>query len=296
MPTSTCKRVPESDCLDGVDNNGDGLADCADPTCTAGYECVQAPPASVPLGLHITSGSCPPDYNTAVAYHSGLVAGTCSGCTCASYWGATVEIFGSSSTCGGSGPSFRNYGTNNSTFCNGIATATYQSIGLFVVSPDHCNAGGTASQSMPSWSTNDTFCKARTSTTCGNANLVCVAKPPTASVCAAVAAGGMCPTGYPTNGGTYYTGFTPGSCGACGCAVGSNKPTVIGAAWSTADCASGVASNTISSGGANSCDPVGTASTRAAVKTTFSLANDNCTTSSAVNPPTGTGGALFCCQ
>src|SRR5215471_9281669 len=36
-----CERVPESDCLDGVDNNGDGLADCADPTCIGSVtECV----------------------------------------------------------------------------------------------------------------------------------------------------------------------------------------------------------------------------------------------------------------
>jgi hypothetical protein len=297
MPSSTCKRVPESDCLDGVDNNGDGLADCADPTCTAGYECVQAPPPSVPLGLHITSGSCPADYNTATAYHSGLVAGTCSGCSCASYYGATVEVYGSSSTCGGSGPSVRNIGTNNSSFCNTIAVATYQSIAVSVVTADHCAAGGSATQSTPSWSTNDTFCAARTSATCGNANQVCVAKPVSTTVCAAVAAGGTCPTGYATsNGTTYYTGYTPGSCSACGCTVGTNKPTVIGGASSASDCVSGITSSTISSNGANTCDPVGTTTTRAAIHEAFSLANDNCTSSASVNPPTGTGGAKFCCQ
>jgi len=296
MTTSTCKRVPESDCLDGIDNNGDGLADCADPSCNAGYECVQAPPAATPLGLHITSGTCPSDYTTATAYHSGLVAGSCNGCGCATYWGATIEIYPSSTTCGGSGPSFRNYGTNNSTFCNTISVGTYQSIGLSIISADHCNPSGAATQTPPTWSTNDTFCAARTSATCGNANLVCVARPAaSAPVCAAVAAGGSCPTGYTvSNGTTYYTGYTAGSCQACTCQVGTNKPTVIGAAWSTSDCASGVASNTISSGGANTCDPIG--GTRAAVKETFSLPSDNCTTHSNVNPPTGTGGALFCCQ
>jgi len=257
---------------------------------------VQAPPAATPLGLHITSGTCPSDYTTATAYHSGLVAGSCNGCGCATYWGATIEIYPSSTTCGGSGPSFRNYGTNNSTFCNTISVGTYQSIGLSIISADHCNPSGAATQTPPTWSTNDTFCAARTSATCGNANLVCVARPAaSAPVCAAVAAGGSCPTGYTvSNGTTYYTGYTAGSCQACTCQVGTNKPTVIGAAWSTSDCASGVASNTISSGGANTCDPIG--GTRAAVKETFSLPSDNCTTHSNVNPPTGTGGALFCCQ
>ena len=46
-----CVRIPESDCLDGKDNNGDGLADCADPTCAAVVACVPDAPAGDELGL-----------------------------------------------------------------------------------------------------------------------------------------------------------------------------------------------------------------------------------------------------
>jgi hypothetical protein len=45
-----CARIPESDCLDGVDNNGDAKADCDDPTCTASVECVNAPSARISPG------------------------------------------------------------------------------------------------------------------------------------------------------------------------------------------------------------------------------------------------------
>lgn len=46
-----CVRIPESDCLDGKDNNGDGLADCQDPTCANRVACVPAVPTGDELGL-----------------------------------------------------------------------------------------------------------------------------------------------------------------------------------------------------------------------------------------------------
>jgi hypothetical protein len=36
--------VGPEDCLDGVDNNGDGQVDCADPKCKTGYVCAEAAP------------------------------------------------------------------------------------------------------------------------------------------------------------------------------------------------------------------------------------------------------------
>ncbi|MEN9577785.1 MAG: hypothetical protein RJA70_794 [Pseudomonadota bacterium] len=36
--------VPVEDCTNGLDDNGDGLGDCADPVCSAGYRCVPPPP------------------------------------------------------------------------------------------------------------------------------------------------------------------------------------------------------------------------------------------------------------
>jgi hypothetical protein len=47
--------IGAEDCTDGEDNDGDGLVDCADPSCTAaGYACVAAPPSgwSGPIALY----------------------------------------------------------------------------------------------------------------------------------------------------------------------------------------------------------------------------------------------------
>lgn len=295
--TSTCKRVPESDCLDGKDNNGDGLIDCADPTCTAGYECVPAPVNGATLGMHITSGSCPTDYSTATAYHSGLTAGACSGCSCQTYFGATISLYGSSNTTcnGGSQTSIRPVGVNNSSICTNVTTGTYGSANITLVLPDHCVESGSGSQGAATWQTNDTFCAARTSATCGNANQVCVAKPPNAgSVCSSLPAGGSCPTGYTTTDGkTYYTGSSAGSCTCSTClnATAANV-TVASNIYQNSLC-SGSQQLATSSGG---CSQLSTSYTRSAVKTAFAVSNDNCVANYAKTQPTGTGGALFCCQ
>lgn len=44
-PGVTSGGSGQENCLDGLDNDGDGLADCADPDCGAGYECVDDAPA-----------------------------------------------------------------------------------------------------------------------------------------------------------------------------------------------------------------------------------------------------------
>jgi hypothetical protein len=58
-----CKPMPE-DCTNGVDDNCDGLIDCADPECaTMGYTCVPTPPGGwdvAPLDPTAQPG-CPPD-------------------------------------------------------------------------------------------------------------------------------------------------------------------------------------------------------------------------------------------
>ncbi|MBW2458434.1 MAG: hypothetical protein JRI68_28300, partial [Deltaproteobacteria bacterium] len=86
------------DCLDGQDNNGDNLIDCADPLCQTDYECVPDvsqqlwtgyfeldsvayPPSSVQ--------PCPDSSSPQVSFSGPGGAATCSACTC----------IGSSGTC-----------------------------------------------------------------------------------------------------------------------------------------------------------------------------------------------------
>src|SRR5437773_2281567 len=44
-PADAC-ATQESDCLDGVDNDCNGLVDCADPACGAGFRCVADAPST----------------------------------------------------------------------------------------------------------------------------------------------------------------------------------------------------------------------------------------------------------
>jgi hypothetical protein len=75
---------PEANCFDGIDDNGDGLVDCGDPTCLAGAECVAAADG-YELGTRVELlEACPAAFpDTDLALGQGLVAGsTCDACQC----------------------------------------------------------------------------------------------------------------------------------------------------------------------------------------------------------------------
>src|SRR5262249_3791772 len=69
----------ESDCLDGIDNNGDGLKDCEDSTCTT-VACVPAAGAGNELGLFHTAALPANDFTVASAPHQTLHS-SCGGCS-----------------------------------------------------------------------------------------------------------------------------------------------------------------------------------------------------------------------
>ena len=63
-------------CLDGVDNDGDGLTDCGDALdCAAGYECVPAVPGAQYAYLVQPSDDCPAGTEPSTVY-------ACTGCQC----------------------------------------------------------------------------------------------------------------------------------------------------------------------------------------------------------------------
>ena len=105
---------PPEDCLDGVDDDGDGLVDCQDPQCVdAGYTCVDAPPQGWdgvavnrrdPADPTVAPGCG--DAGTATIYYEGLAAAptACAPCACSKPDGggcyATFGCYGDT-TCGG---------------------------------------------------------------------------------------------------------------------------------------------------------------------------------------------------
>jgi hypothetical protein len=221
-----CVRIPESDCLDGLDNNGDGKADCEDPTCTE-VTCVSAVGAGNEIGIFQDTACPASDFTVASVQHQTLTS-QCGGCTCSVRMSCRFpfETF-SDSACGtivsqistltgttdpGPGPC-----VNNAAATTPLSVKAYASF----PSSDSgtCVSGGSAND-QSSWGASKSFCgAARQSNTCGGASQVCVKKPPAATpMCVRVPAGAAsCPAGYPNAQGTWYSGYSPAqcSCGTC---------------------------------------------------------------------------------
>src|SRR5262249_33512993 len=79
------------DCLNGVDDDGNGLTDCADPACAAGYTCTPNPPQGWlgPVALYngppANKPKGPPGHpDTAHQGNTGIIndPAMCSACTC----------------------------------------------------------------------------------------------------------------------------------------------------------------------------------------------------------------------
>jgi hypothetical protein len=87
---SVCKTLVEN-CLNGTDDDRDGLVDCADPDCTAGYTCGSVPagwqgPFALWSGTPSGAPTCPATYPTGLFLaHDKLTVPsyTCPGCGCA---------------------------------------------------------------------------------------------------------------------------------------------------------------------------------------------------------------------
>lgn len=98
---------PESSCFDGLDNNGDRLFDCADPTCAAVAACVEPAPAggwTGPAALYAGAApvpACPAPYTmTLDPGGTDLAAGpaTCAACTCGPPTGGACTPAGGAAT------------------------------------------------------------------------------------------------------------------------------------------------------------------------------------------------------
>ena len=110
--TRACVPAPE-DCTNGVDDDCDGLADCADPQCGAvGYRCVAAP-AGWQGPVEIYEGPLPPACEAPYAGgeydgHAAPLAfgpASCASCTCGAPSGSScsTRVTGyATSSCGGS--------------------------------------------------------------------------------------------------------------------------------------------------------------------------------------------------
>jgi hypothetical protein len=159
-----------------VDDNCDGLVDCADPQCTGGgspvAECVPDPGATTTSGM-LAPGTCPGAYPTATALGSGdLDGGSCGAGSCACANGvagmtpptcsASIVAKGNAMAC------IVNMGTTIFTGTSAqncvaigqpLTSTSFYAVTLSALSAT-CNpaTGGAASKTPPTWSNNANFC------------------------------------------------------------------------------------------------------------------------------------------
>jgi hypothetical protein len=113
--TSAQGGAPNEDCLDGVDNDDDGLVDCADPVCQPDHECVPLPPVpSSWTGYYILDTQlfpaeppplCPDGENPEILFEGPGAPARCSACGCDAPGGSCTHpemgLWTNTSSCSG---------------------------------------------------------------------------------------------------------------------------------------------------------------------------------------------------
>jgi hypothetical protein len=247
------------DCLNGVDDDGDGKIDCDDPDCQSGHTCVPIAPATWagPLVFYKGSGAAPEclatgEYKT-VAHNgnSGLNLGTasCPSCACDSPNGTVCSVdlvFFTSATCGsgscwGYGPQVgcgdpgsptpaitKTAGacsflptllSNDGSGARGAAFTNVQ------VTGGACNSSssGTKNIPAPSWDETVRVCGGAPNTGKGCGASVCLPRPQSpfqSKICIAKDGDNPCPSGPFSDKLVFHKSFTDNrDCSTCGCGL-----------------------------------------------------------------------------
>jgi len=201
--------VPEADCLDGLDDNGDGLPDCADPTCADRATCIPDAPGAE-LGV-VPSRACPAEYGDEVTWVRGLVSPTtCSGCTCTPQMSCAYQLsFRSTTDCTGAtidSATVTVSGTvglsNATTSCSQLAAPISNAKSVYtsaIAQTTSCSTSASgATPNRATWTARQSFCPARRTSLSCRAGQICVGvTPSTETRCVRVVGeAAACPPGY----------------------------------------------------------------------------------------------------
>jgi hypothetical protein len=245
---SPCTKTGSENCFDGIDNDCNGLIDCADPACGATVaQCVALDPTSAPIGLlsGVGTGACgTAGYDQATAIFANpdplscttVIAGK--GCSCAAgpvTCSTNLVGFKTLAECTGdtsSGESAGSFVTGQDKNCTAagvppwVLDANGDIFGIgatsFVATPADCTPSGTPNVPTYAFGTNATFCATqKVGGGCG-AGQVCVPAAAAGGLCQLFDGKKTCPGGAPAQ--PYYTGVSGTvTCGACTWSAGRRQ-------------------------------------------------------------------------
>jgi len=234
--------VAAEDCLDGIDNNGDRLTDCADPQCVPDHECVPRAPtdwvgysrvarSAYPyMGpvLTCSDGSAPQVYFDTPGNETQCSACSCGDVTDASCTYPALSCWFNTSNCTGgdnfaASPTDANcYQFGNSNTCNGscsnsqVCAVTQDSQ---VSGTPSCVASGGAATVGPMWSNENALCNHVAGGGC-DADSVCVPIAPApfdSTACITRDGEQSCPLEYPVEIQAYASAIDTRDCSGCAC-------------------------------------------------------------------------------
>lgn len=248
--SSSGGNPPETACVDGMDNDGNGKTDCADANCASlGFTCDGIPngwtgPVALFEGSPGQSPGCPAAFPKVIyTGNSGLTAAdaTCNACTCDP---APVTCTPADATfytdmaCSMGAVTIAQ--SNNCKMINGGAVGAKIPAPTATAGACAAKGGGVNGQPAPSWKVLGLACGNDVQDGKGcNGKEVCTPPVPAgfSKICVLRAGDQACPGSYPTKH-LYYSGFKDTrSCTACGCGMaGAASCTVQTTAYPTMDC------------------------------------------------------------
>lgn len=235
------------DCLDGIDNDANGLTDCEDPACQPGYECVPEAPSGW-TGHRVETTAypsasvqmCPDGGDPSTRWSTPGDPAICDACSCDAPMGATCSFptlgswvnSGSCSTTldGTFNPGDANcYGFPDFYTCSG-GCSNDQRVALLsdsqVTGTATCTASGGAATLPEPWQNQHNLCAlGPTGGGCGTGS-VCVARasaPFDQSLCVFQDGDQPCPAAFPTKAETFSTTNDTRACSACTCGAADTQ-------------------------------------------------------------------------
>jgi hypothetical protein len=230
-------------CMDGRDNDADGMVDCADTDCQSGHECVPEVPGGwegyqrLATLAHPAASTTPcADGSMPTAFvHAPGGPAVCEACSCGGVTGASCSLptlawWVNSSSCNGSPTNVFNPGDTSChalpgsyTCFGGCANDARSSIGspAALVGAASCPPAGGAATIPPAWGFDDHVCPVAAQTGGGcDAGSVCIEKasaPYDGPACISQPGDVKCPGEWPTRIDAYQSGTDSRGCDACSC-------------------------------------------------------------------------------